>query len=82
MPQVPPGGDRLIINTDYVHSVGAQVKTDAQNLLGPGQHSASRLAPYISSRYRRRSQFVTAFSYSLTSQRRVVAKCSTKSAPR
>lgn len=38
MPQVPPGG-RFVINPDYVHSVGAQVKTDAQNLLGPGQHS-------------------------------------------
>ncbi|HEY7415545.1 MAG TPA: hypothetical protein VH593_10160 [Ktedonobacteraceae bacterium] len=34
-----PPGDRIIINTDYVHSVGAQVKADVQTLLGPGQHS-------------------------------------------
>lgn len=41
MPQAP--GDKIIVNTDYVHSVGAQVKTDAQNLLGPGKHSVQDL---------------------------------------
>ena len=28
-----PSGDRIIINPDYVHSVGVQVKKDAANLM-------------------------------------------------
>lgn len=32
-------GDRLIINPDYVHGVGVQVKNDAIQLLGPGHNS-------------------------------------------
>lgn len=32
-------GDRVIVNIEYVHSVGQQVKTDAQTLLGPGPDS-------------------------------------------
>lgn len=34
-----PPGDRIIINTDYVHGVGVQVKADAQKLIGPGPDS-------------------------------------------
>lgn len=33
-----PPGDRIIINPDYVHSVGVQVKKDAANLMDSEAH--------------------------------------------